>query len=82
VSQGGELYLAGQLRMAGLAETHEPVAREAAIEDALARLGRLNAITRAHGRPYRTTPTVDEAPREYPEEWYRAWQSEPLPAHV
>jgi tagatose 1,6-diphosphate aldolase len=79
---GASGYLAGRSVWRDLAETHEPVAREAAMEDALARLGRLNAITRAHGRPYRTTPTVDEALREYPEDWFHAWQSEPVPAHV
>jgi tagatose 1,6-diphosphate aldolase len=79
---GASGYLAGRSVWRDLASTHEPVAREAALGDALERLGRLNAVTRAHGRPYRTTPTIDDALREYPEQWYRSWQSEPVPAHV
>jgi tagatose 1,6-diphosphate aldolase len=77
---GASGYLAGRSVWRDLAETHEPVAREAALKDALARLGRLNGVTRAHGRPYRTTPTAEDALREYPAEWYRSWQAEPVPA--
>jgi tagatose 1,6-diphosphate aldolase len=77
---GASGYLAGRSVWRDLAQTHEPVAREAALADALARLGRLNAVTRAHGRAYRAVPTPADALRDYPEEWYRSWQAEAVAA--
>jgi tagatose 1,6-diphosphate aldolase len=79
---GASGYLAGRSVWRDLAETHDPVAREAAVADASARLARLNALTRAHGTPYRAPATVEEALGEYPEEWYRSWQPAPVPVHV
>jgi tagatose 1,6-diphosphate aldolase len=77
---GASGYLAGRSVWRDLAQTHEPVARDAALADALARLGRLNAVTRAHGRSYRLAPSTEDALRAYPEDWYQAWQREPVPA--
>jgi tagatose 1,6-diphosphate aldolase len=79
---GASGYLAGRSVWRDLAQTHDPVAREAALDDALVRLGQLNAVTRAHGRPYRVRPTVEDALREYPEEWYRSWHPALSPAEA
>jgi tagatose-1,6-bisphosphate aldolase len=70
---GASGYLAGRSIWRDAVSTHEPAAREQAIGAARARLGELNEITRAHGRPYSPARPLDDVLKELPPEWYRSW---------
>jgi tagatose 1,6-diphosphate aldolase len=73
---GASGYLAGRSVWRDLVLTHDPRARQAAAADAAGRLARLNAVVRAHGRPFRAAPSLEETLRAYPEAWYRTWQTD------
>jgi tagatose 1,6-diphosphate aldolase len=70
---GASGYLAGRSIWRDAASTHDPKARAAAIAGAVARLAELNAVTRAHGRPYLPAFTGEALHEALPEFWYEGW---------
>lgn len=72
---GASGYLAGRSIWRDAVSTHDAEARQQATLEARARLQELNAITRAHGRPYFPTQPLDEVLTALPEEWHRSWHS-------
>jgi tagatose 1,6-diphosphate aldolase len=70
---GASGYLAGRSIWRDAVSTHDPDGREQAIAEARGRLAELNTVTRLHGRPYAATVNLEEALKELPAEWYRAW---------
>jgi tagatose 1,6-diphosphate aldolase len=72
---GASGYLAGRSIWRDAVSTHDPAAREYAVEEARARLEELNAVTREYGRPYTPARPIDEVVKELPAEWYRSWHA-------
>ena len=70
---GASGYLAGRSVWRDAVSLHEPARREAAILAARARLDELNAVTRAHGRPFRPARSLEETIKALPDGWFRAW---------
>jgi tagatose 1,6-diphosphate aldolase len=72
---GASGYLAGRSIWRDAVSTHEPAARAAAIDAAVARLAELNAITRANGRPFDPAASMAAVLAALPPEWYRDWEA-------
>ncbi len=70
---GASGYLAGRSIWRDAVSTHDPGAKKGAIADAVARLSELNAITRAHGRPYLPAFSGTALQEALPEFWYEGW---------
>jgi len=72
---GASGYLAGRSIWRDAVSTHDAAGRERAIIEARERLAELNTLTRLHGRPYSPTANLEDALKELPAEWYRAWHT-------
>lgn len=70
---GASGYLAGRSIWRDATSTHDPVARDAAVVEARARLDELNAITRANGRPYLAAHSLPDVLETMPDGWFKAW---------
>lgn len=70
---GASGYLAGRSIWRDAVSTHDPVKREAAIAEARGRLDQLNAVARAHGRPYSPSRSLEKVLADLPAGWYRDW---------
>lgn len=70
---GASGYLAGRSVWRDAVSVHEPAGRAAAILAAQARLGELNAITRAHGRPFSPAHSQAEVVDAMPDGWFETW---------
>ena len=53
--------------------THDPAARDAAVAEGRVRLDELNAITRAHGRPYLAAHSLPDVTEAMPDGWFEHW---------
>src|SRR6266700_1757659 len=72
---GASGYLAGRSIWRDAVSTHDAAGRERAIIEARERLAELNTLTRLYGRPYSPTANLEDALKELPAEWYRAWHT-------
>jgi tagatose 1,6-diphosphate aldolase len=70
---GASGYLAGRSIWRDAVSTHDPSAKDGAIANAIARLAELNAIARAHGRPYLPAFSGTALHEILPEFWYEGW---------
>jgi tagatose 1,6-diphosphate aldolase len=70
---GASGYLAGRSIWRDAVSTHDPAARDAAVAEARARLDELNAITRAHGRPYLAAHSLPDVTEAMPDGWFEHW---------
>lgn len=73
---GASGYMAGRSLWQDVVGLTDPAAIADARVAVAARLRRLNAITRKHGRPVRTTWPLAEVLAELPEFWYESWHPE------
>jgi tagatose 1,6-diphosphate aldolase len=74
---GASGYLAGRSIWRDAISTRDRDEREKAIAAARARLEELNALTRAHGRPYSPARPLAEVLGALPAGWYRSWHTTP-----
>ncbi len=74
---GASGYLAGRSVWRDAVSTADPRARDGAMADVVARLDRLNEVTRRHGRPYRPGVSLDEALAQQPPDWFTRWHAAP-----
>lgn len=70
---GASGYLAGRSVWRDAVSTVDPQARAEAVAASVSRIERLNAVTRAHGRPYRPGVSLDEALDLQPDDWFTSW---------
>jgi tagatose 1,6-diphosphate aldolase len=70
---GASGYLAGRSIWRDAVSTHDPKAKGSAMAESIARLGELNAITRAHGKPYLPTFSGTALYETLPDFWYEGW---------
>jgi tagatose 1,6-diphosphate aldolase len=72
---GASGYLAGRSLWRDAVSTHDPAERETAIAAVRAGFDKLNAITRAHGRPYFPAQPLDDVLKSMPPKWYASWHA-------
>ncbi len=79
-SAGASGFMAGRAIWGDAVGRFDAERRRAGVESACARLDELGDVVRAHGRPWRTPPTVQEAVEALPADWHETYPgSSPSP---